>query len=322
MNHTRWDGQRRGFYEAYFLLANDCESGRAVWMRWLLSVPKRGRGTPTITRWCMLSSAGGTPSVLRTVIARGSGVTLEFWRGLCDTLRSGKIRGASEDGTHYALEWQAAVAPVALYPSPWMYHAPWPKTKVCTPCDQLSLSGHVSVGSKRMQLRGHPGMLGHLWGTQMAESWAWLQCNTFDQVPDARCEFLSANIKAGPVHVPTLTLARVHLGERSFMFNRPAYWRAENSAWDCSGWSLELSSATHRLFARVVAPLDSTIGVTYAAPDGSRRYCYHNDFAHVLCEISERTSSGWREIADLHASQSARFESVARTPLPRLPLHL
>ena len=39
-NVTRWDGERRGFYEVYYLKVNHIPSGTALWARYTLLAPQ------------------------------------------------------------------------------------------------------------------------------------------------------------------------------------------------------------------------------------------------------------------------------------------
>ena len=49
-NVTRWDGERRGFYEVYYLKVNHIPSGTALWARYTLLAPQEtGRSAQW---WC------------------------------------------------------------------------------------------------------------------------------------------------------------------------------------------------------------------------------------------------------------------------------
>ena len=56
----------------------------------------------------------------------------------------------------------------------WMYRGGFPKTKVRSPYPSSTFSGVVTIGDRRMEIDGWPGMVGHNWGAEHAERWIWI----------------------------------------------------------------------------------------------------------------------------------------------------
>lgn len=315
IDHPQWNGKRRGFYEAYFLLLNDPQQKFALWLRWLVVSPKDPRHQPQITLWGMISRAGEAPVALREVVNTAWPIGPGAQPGeTAGSLGSGRLR--------WELKWNASRELVKLYPANWMYRGGWPKTKVTAPEPACQISGTVTLDDQTYQLSTAPGYVGHLWGTQMAEKWAWLQCGTFADHPEAQLEALSAQIKVGPLTTPPITLVRLAVDGQHYSFRSARRWLCQKTKWHPGGWNLEAREGSHRLELQCHAPNATAIGVTYTAPDWSRRYCYHNDFADLELKLSERVRGKWHARHTLTARQSARFESVGPSPDSNLPLWL
>lgn len=315
-DRIRWDGKRRGWYEAYFLLLNNPAQDLALWLRWLLLVPRAATQPPAITQWAMLS-AGGRP-----VFVQRESVAVP-WPDFVQGLVQGQSRGQiGQARLQWRLQWTPAPEAVPLYPYPWMYRVGWPRTKVCAPGAKLAISGELQFAGQQYMVERAAGYLGHLWGTQMASAWAWAQCNHFAGHPEAHFEALSARLAVGPATTPPLTLARLSVAGEEYRFDRPLSWLQRPTQWDAAHWDFAMNTARHQLVGRLAVPTASPIGVTYTAPDASRRYCYHSDLADLALELRTRARGAWTVTHQLHATRCARFESVGRDPVAALRLHL
>ncbi len=308
-------------YEAFFFLLNDPQQAFALWLRWLVVAPRDGRGAPQVSLWGMASHHDRPIAVERVTfpIAEWQPGTHEI--RIADHALSLHGSVGMLPNLRWQLTWPDAGQPDLLYPSSWMYRAPWPKTKYTAPMPSLNVSGEVTIGDHRFLLREAPGFVGHLWGREMAERWAWVQCGTFADYPTARLEALSAQIKIGPLMSPPLSLVTLTIDDHTYAFHRLPQWRAATE-WTTAGWRLETSDGRYRLHLECDAPRKSLIGVTYTAPDASRRYCYHSDLAHLMVELAERHGRTWQVRHRLEAHHSARFETVSRRPDPTLALYL
>lgn len=303
--------EKRGWYEVFFLLLNDVQQDLALWLRWVVVAPRDRRHSPTAAVWGIASRRG------RPAIAVREEFPIGQWAD--QLLTSVGTDGKIGESLHWQLSWLDHHTPEYLYPHTWMYRAPWPKTKYAAPMPALRISGEIGIGTDHYHLNAVPGYVGHLWGTQMAEAWAWLQCDTFADAPGARLEALSARVKVGPIITRPLTLATLHLDNQTYTFNRLRHWCAATE-WSAAGWRMETVDQRYRLHVECDAPKSEVSGLTYLAPDSSRRYCYHTDFADVRVELAERRGGAWCVLHQFHARHSARFETVSRAPNPLLPL--
>ena len=58
LNAVRYQGKRHtGFYEVYYLTAQDPASGDAYWFRYTLSIPHEGQGEPEVGVWAIATPA-------------------------------------------------------------------------------------------------------------------------------------------------------------------------------------------------------------------------------------------------------------------------
>src|SRR5215213_6837820 len=72
-------------------------------------------------------------------------------------------RGGPRDA-RWDLRVEPASEPLLHLPRP-LYRAPLPRTKLTSPAPLAWIRGTVTVGAKRLELDGWPGMTGHNWGT-------------------------------------------------------------------------------------------------------------------------------------------------------------
>ncbi len=74
----------------------------------------------------------------------------------------------------WELNFESDEEPLFHLSSDWMYRAPLPKTKLCSPLPAARFSGRIGVGDRQISLDGWRGMVGHNWGAEHAERWIWL----------------------------------------------------------------------------------------------------------------------------------------------------
>jgi hypothetical protein len=318
----QWNGTRRGWYEAYFFLVNDPERGLAVWLRWLLLVPRNPRAPATTSLWGMVTRDNGraAPWVVCETFP------VSAWQATDAAVSVGQaslgMEGTQGQLGHAVLQWQcdwkAPGTTQRLFPGAWLYAAPLPKTKVTAPAPDLEVWGELTIAGERIRVAKSPGYIGHLWGTAMAEEWAWAQCNNFDGAK-AECEMLSAVIRMAGCTTPPLSLVRMTIGGEVWRFTSPLRWARQKTRWETTAWDLTATQGQRRLRGTLIVPEPSVLGLTYQAPDASRRYCYHSDLTTLELHLEEQERGGWHARHHLH-SATARYEAVSRRPDPRFPL--
>jgi len=327
-NMVRWDGRRRPFFEAYYLVFHVPDLAKAFWIRYSLLAPRRDLGPPSASVWAVAFGSGQGPvAVKETIMAEQATLDRDifFLQAGESAIYNNGARGRVVSGGH-ELRWDLQFLPneasVALYPASF-YVLPIPKTKFLSPNWSVRLSGEVCVDGVKIKLQDVPACQAHLWGSEHAERWAWAHCNAFTEDADAVFEAVSGQIRIGKKILRPLTSMALRLGDgRMLRFNRLTQLWFNRSRYQVEGWELEGHRGHYRLKAAFTNRPGEMVGVTYTDPGGSKLYCYHSGTSDLHVELFETGRGGDRRLADLHAPQSASCEIVERAPLPSLSLQL
>ena len=163
-----------GHYESFYLKACHPEEPLGVWIRY--TVHKKPDEEPTAAVWFTFFEAGadGGP-----VAAKESGAVPVAGEG--GWVRVGDASGIGDGrafgwagNAWWELSFESDEEPLFHLSSDWMYRAPLPKTKLCSPLPAARFSGRMGVGDRQISLDGWRGMVGHNWGAEHAERWIWL----------------------------------------------------------------------------------------------------------------------------------------------------
>jgi hypothetical protein len=198
-------GRRAGHYESFYLKTTRPGGGRGVWIRH--TVAKRPGAEPTASLWFTLFDADAPgPRAAKVTVGAGevrAPVDAYIEVGAA-RLEPGHAAGElSAPDLHAAWELDFEPGPAAFdhLPYSFMYRAPVPRTKFRSPYPDTRFSGSVTVDGQRFELDSWPGMIGHDWGAEHAERWAWIQANEFRQ-GEACFDAALGRIKVGPFTTP------------------------------------------------------------------------------------------------------------------------
>lgn len=327
-NMVRWDGRRRPYFEAYYLVFHLPDLGRAFWIRYSLLAPRRDLGPPSASVWAVAFATGTGPvAVKETVMAEQATLDRDifFLQAGESAIYNNGARGKAISGGH-EIRWDLQFLPneesVSLYPASF-YVLPLPKTKFLSPNWSVRISGEVAVDGASFSLQETPGCQAHLWGTEHAERWAWAHCNAFSEDEAAVFEAVTGQVRVGKKLMRPLTSMALRLGDgRLLRFNRLTQLLFNRSRYQVESWELEGHRGHYRLKASFANRPAEMVGVTYTDPGGAKLYCYHSGTSDLHVELFETGRGGNRRLADLHAPQLATFEIVERAPLPALSLQL
>jgi hypothetical protein len=94
--------------------------------------------------------------------------------------------------------------------------------------------------------------VGHTWGTNYPDRFAWVSCTHFDGHPEpASFELYGADVSVGRVlHLPT-TLGRLQLGHHLYRFDTFRTLRTAQSAYGPDRWVFELDGPDGALSGRI-----------------------------------------------------------------------
>ncbi len=326
--------------ESTFLKAN-LPGGRALWLKLTFLRQTFGRRADLVEAWAIAFDLGGgaagegPPSIVavkqtwpaREARTEGGAFFVETpgvrWSW-------GATQGAVEDATSGArVSWDLTfpTRPEGLrhMPAQWMYEGRLPKTKATSPVVDTRVTGTVTVDGVPTEFHEAPGMLGHNWGTQQAETWAWAHGNAWvddqgDPLPGVVFEGVSSKVKFGPLTSPLLTIVHVRLPGERITLNGWLDLVRTRSRFDGLQWEVRGQRGDRRVTARFHAPTERFAGVNYHDPDGRVAHCLNTKIADGTLLVEGRDGGRWRPLVQAHSDRSAALEIGDRESTRGVPL--
>ncbi|HEX8790285.1 MAG TPA: tocopherol cyclase family protein [Polyangiaceae bacterium] len=298
--------------ESWFLKANDPRGRRAVWLKWTIWAGARAPGSAVAEAWAVAFGTSRGHVATKTTVpfgaARFSHEGIDATVDGC-TLTRESARGRVESGGR-AIAYDLRVAPIGPplvhYPARWMYERPLPKQKILSPVPDARVSGTVEIDGERWDLDGWPGMIGHNWGSQHTELYAWAHCNAWDDGEDVVLEGFSGRPRVGGVLVPTTTMVSVVHHGSIYRLNVPLRNAGSISP---RRWRFRARSRRMDVSGELWADTEDFVGLFYPNPDGTLCHCLNSKLAHA--EITLRVEG--RAPRTLR-SQRAALEIGTRDP--------
>ena len=316
-------GQKTGHVESNFIKLN-LPGGRALWLK--LTVLKRsvGRADTVAEAWAIAFNLAEQPE--RHVALKQTWpfteATIEqscfFFKVGEVTWRHGASAGSLQDPrTGERITWDLTfrtdLEGHRHLPYAWMYRGAVPKTKPMSPQIDTRFNGWVRVDDHETKVSNAPGMLGHNWGTQQAESWTWVHCNMWDEGDqDLVFEGITSRVKMGPITSPQISVlhARVR-GERVDISGLTHLLRIRTAP-DGLSWRFEGTRGDRRIAGYFSAVPERFVGVNYHDPDDRIVHCLNTKIADGEVTVSAREGGRWRPLAHAVARSSAALEVGVR----------
>jgi len=328
-NILRWDGEKRGHYEVYFLKFNDSLNRMACWIRYTLTSPTEGCGDAYCELWGIffdVDNPRNNFAVKKRYPVGALGWERDrFQLSIGDAeLLPGSCHGSIESagGEHslaWGLDFESRSPTLYHFPYQSMYRLAFPKTKVLCPYVDARFSGWLEADGKRFKLERVPGQQEHLWGTKHALRWAWGHCNSFAEDPGAVWEGLDAQIKMGPVPSPHLKVFYLKAFGREHHFSALPRWFLNRSRWELGKWSFEARNAQVRVRGEISCRPEEMVAVTYTDPDGELLWCNNSKVARMELEILDHSGAS---LGTLTTADTAAAEFVDRRTYPQVPIRL
>lgn len=297
VNACRFDPARRvGHYESYFQRANHPTRPLAFWIRYTIFCPKDQSERAVGELWAIwFDGERGAITAVKEVVpwsrCRFDGRRLAVEVGEA-TLDPAGLRGvATTDGRTIA--WELAYAspepPLLLLPAN-LYDGGFPKAKSLVGSPLAVFTGTITVGGEAQEIDGWVGSQNHNWGSRHTDRYAWGQVAGFDGAPDSFLECATARLRVGPLWTPPLTLLVLRVGGEQIALNslvQAVRARGEVSA---SGpefvWTIASRRRGVEVEARISAPREAFVGLTYGNPPGGAKTCLNSKIA--ACELTLR----------------------------------
>jgi hypothetical protein len=266
-------------YESFYLKAADPAARRALWIRY--TVFKR-RGEPAVgSLWVSLFDTAWE----RPAAWKHSGDALSASAGEYIRMGDAVLAPGRATGPSWELSFEGEAPSWPYLPAGWMYRAPVPRTKPVDLYPAVRFSGHAAVGDRRLDLDGWRGMIGHNWGAEHAETWAWVHGTGFEEAPDAVFDAVLGRIKVGPVLVPWVVNGLLELdGQRTRVGGLPAVRRTKVAA---SAHALSVS--VPGVEAVFEGKPHETVGWVYSDPPGGTHHSLHTSTADLVVRAGGRS---------------------------------
>jgi hypothetical protein len=197
-------------------------------------------------------------------------------------------------------------------PRPWMYTAPFPRTKSISAAPLLTLGGSLTVDGAAVDVDGWPCTIGHNWGAEHAERWVWLQGN--DIVDGCHLDIGAGRLLVRGRLTPWVANGLLVLdGERLRLggLTRLRGTSIEQSGHECR---LRLAGRDVEVSGLLTRRVGDCVGWDYDGPAGEPHHVVNSSVADLSLTVRRRRST--RHLALL---AGAVYESGSRTPAPDVP---
>jgi len=294
-----------GIYESNYLKANSPDGARGLWIKHNLLRKTDGSGMGEF--WVIRFERGHPPLVAKNEVEWQSLRLKDNEVGIeCDTIALSPRHAAGQIADiQWDIQLGTSLPPLLHFPSDWMYTASFPKKKAVTPAPNLRFDGTLSVGNERWEIRDWIGLRGHNWGREHAHTYAYGNCNIWEDGQERTIDGFSARIKLpGGVLSPWLSTVVGRAPDHDL--NRLQHWFGGT---EVNGDSWQLTKGPCAL--RMTCDPSTYVGLRYLHPDGTESYCYNTKFADVRLYTRQGVPS----------SSMGELEILTPQPMPEIPLH-
>lgn len=215
----------------------------------------------------------------------------------------------------WKLEFHGSAEPVRHLPR-WAYRAPLPRTKLLSPHPEVTFTGTVHAGGRRLELDGWPGTIGHNWGSEHAWRTIWIHGAGFEDHADAWLELALARVKVGRLTTPWVANGvlcldghRHRLGGIERVRSTTVDEAVERCRFKLPGEGIQVSGI-------VAAPRRDFVGWLYAQPQGGERQTINSSIADLDLEVAR----GGGETVTLHLARAAAYELQMQERYPAIPV--
>jgi hypothetical protein len=267
---ARWPAVRpgRGHYESFYLRAAHPTQPRGIWIRYTVTLPPDGE--PLGQLWFTFFDRNRPPRAVRVDAGEPSsdgGASIRLGDAtFAETSAGGSARSATCSAS-WQLRWTSAEAPLMHLPRDWMYTARLPRTKALSLRPTAVFRGEFEVDGETVAVDGWPGMVGHNWGEEHAESWIWLSGIAFPgRGPDTWLDVTLGRLRLGPLTTPWIGNGALSFNGRRFRLGGPGH-RVSVAVAD-HRCSMQIRGSGVTVNASAAAPADAFVEWEYANPDG------------------------------------------------------
>lgn len=324
-NLPRWDGQRRGCYEVWYLTWVDLATGDGCWLRYVIEAPLPGVGEPYAQLWfarlCARDPARSFAINRRFAIASLATSREPFEVRIGPARLAHDAARGSLSGDGHAVEWDLRWTPgerTLRQLPPIMYERGLGETTVLSPNVDVALTGTLTIDGERVALAGAPAGQTHLWGTKHAAAWAWAHCNAFDDRPGVTLELLHVRLRRRGLAVPPMTIAVLRRPGEELALNRfdQAFLSGPATTTATGRVGFRAGGLLQKIEGELSCAPTDLVRAHYHDPDGDERYCHFTALGDLRLTVSRRVGGRWQVTDRLTATRRAAFEIGADRPDP------
>jgi hypothetical protein len=278
---------RAGHYESFYVKACHPDGGLGVWIRY--TVHKRPSRPAKGYLWFTLFDAHSGVVASKQEVdhpAADEGACIRLGGAV---FAPGRLVGRADSAllqVEWDLRFECSEPPLRHLPYGWMYTAPFPRTKVLTPCPRAVFHGRIEAGGRRMEIEGWPGTVGHNWGTEHARTAIWLHGASFAGHPEAWLDVAIGKVGLGPVTTPWLANGAVSLGGVRYRLGGLRHVRATRIEERVESCRFRLTGEGITIDGEASAPRPRFVGWIYTQPAGGERQTINSSIADLRIEVS------------------------------------
>lgn len=293
-----------GHYESFYVKATDPKGGRAVWLRHTFH--KRPGEKPTAAIWLtVFDSAAGPPRATKVSYEAGEiSAPGDAYVKIGESVLDNREARGSAGSARWKLQFDRGAEILRHLDRDYFYRSKLPRTKLETVNPDSRFDGWIELDGQRLELNGWPGMVGHNWGTEHAQSWIWLQAAAFGERPGDYLDVALGRVKFLGRVTPWIPNGRIVLGGESYRIGGLRNVYGTEIAETPTGCEFTLPGKDVNVKGKVSAPARDFVAWIYADPEGAE----HHAINCSVADIELRVERPDHRHAKLSASGTAVYE--------------
>jgi hypothetical protein len=296
-NYARFRGEKKGFYESFFLRANHPRKPQAFWIRYTVFEPRDAAAQTIGELWATWfdGDTGHHVSVKSELPISQCRFDRDRFRVKVGeaTLDDKKAAGAAGAGA--AIEWDLSYSgdnpPLFLLPHQ-LYETGFPKAKALVGLPLAVFNGRLIVNGSVVEIQDWIGSQNHNWGVKHTDSYAWGQVAGFDNSAGSFFELATARLKFGPVYTPRMTLMVLRHNGREYKLNSIVQSLKAFGRFDYFKWDFKSGTGEIQVQGTVVAGRQDFVGLRYYNPPGGIKHCLNTKIASCRIRIDSGRGGG------------------------------
>lgn len=301
-NFVIWDKIKcatSGHVESYFLKCNDPQQNAALWLKFTIYAPKGAPEKTVGEVWGIFFDVKNPNNnvgiketyPIETCVLGKDSVHVEIGKSY---FKHGETKGeiTNKDGAviRWSIKFTTDKPPLHHFPIAKMYTAKIPKSKAKSPHPDSRFSGGFNVSGRSFIFKNIPGMQGHNWGSEHANTYAWAHCNAFENEDGVYFEGFSSKVKLGPIMTPFISSAFLFYKGELIKFNDLKSLFSKRISVEYNAWTFSIENKKHKLTGNISAPKELFCGLHYYDPTGALSYCLNSKVSDAEIKLYEKSS--------------------------------